>query len=165
MKSLAFRRYATCSCVAAAMLAGCGGRASNGVVPTTGAPDHLPNHKSLYYTGGEQTFDVPNGVKQVEVDARGAKGAGSSEVYGGRVRAVIPVTPGETLVIYVAGDASGSTGGFNGGANGGDGGWYCYYRCSGYGGAPMSVPFATYRDRSQRQTVEERTGPLTPHVQ
>ena len=35
--------------------------------------------------------------------------------------AVIPVTPGEKLLVYVGSDASGATGGFNGGANGGAG--------------------------------------------
>ncbi|MGB8150841.1 MAG: hypothetical protein WCE97_06560 [Candidatus Cybelea sp.] len=139
MRISGFGRYALTSCVAVAMLAGCGGAgAGSGVVPINVAPDHLPNHKSFYYTGGEQTFEVPTGVKQIEIDARGAKGTGSTEVYGGRVRAVIPVVPGETLVVYVGGDASGGSGGFNGGANGGDGGWYCYYRCSGYGGGGSS---------------------------
>lgn len=64
-------------------------------------------------------------MRHISVVARGAKGAGSPIVDGGRVHAIIPVTPGEKLVIYVGGDGSGTTGGFNGGANGGIGGYYC----------------------------------------
>lgn len=74
---------------------------------------------------------MPVHVTQIKVIARGAHGVGSPVSDGGRVHAVIPVTPGEKLVIYVGGDASGSTGGFNGGANGGQG-YYC--SCPGYGG-------------------------------
>jgi hypothetical protein len=90
-------RYALGVCAAVAMLAGCGGHASNGVVPVDGVPNSLANHKSFYYTGGAQDFTVPAGVTQLKVVARGAKGAGYFAGYGGRVRAVIPVTPGEKL--------------------------------------------------------------------
>ena len=122
MRTSGFNRGALSTLAAVAMLAGCGGRAGNGVVPISGAPDHLPNHRTFNYTGGKQTFDVPAGARQIEVDMRGAKGAGSTEVYGGRVRAVIPVTSGEKLVVYVGGDATGAAGGFNGGGNGARGG-------------------------------------------
>jgi len=135
MNTLCFRRYAF-SCVAVAMLAGCGGRAGNGVVPTSGAPDSLPNHKSFYYTGAAQDFTVPAGVRHVTVVARGAKGdgLGNRKANGGRVHATIPVTPGEKLVIYVGGDASETTGGFNGGAGTGKG----YGVDNGYGGGGAS---------------------------
>ncbi len=123
-------------CVAVAMLAGCGGsQPPIGVVPTSGAPDHLPNHKSFDYTGAAQYFTVPAGLRQIKVDARGAKGAGSRIVYGGRVRAVIPVTSGEKLIVYVGGDASGATAGFNGGGSGAPGG---YITAHGYGGGGAS---------------------------
>jgi len=112
------------------MLAGCGGQAGGGVVPTSATLSAFPYHKSFYYTGAVQSFKVPAGVRQLNVIARGAHGARASgdrkpAAFGGRVHAVIPVTPGETLAVYVGGDASGATGGFNGGANGG---------ASGYGG-------------------------------
>jgi hypothetical protein len=51
-------------------------------------------------------FTVPPSVIHITVIARGAHGAGSPVTDGGRVHAVIPVTPGEKLVIYVGGDAS-----------------------------------------------------------
>jgi len=132
-------RYALGASAAFAMLAGCDGRASNGVVPLRAAPSSIPNHKSFYYTGGPQDFTVPRGVSYITVVARGAHGAGSPVADGGRVHAVIPVTPGEQLVVYVGGDASGSTSGFNGGAIGGaDYGCYSGHNCTAYGGGGAS---------------------------
>lgn len=130
MRSLDLDRFVLNACVAAAMLAGCGGHAGDGVVPTNGVPDSLHYHKTFNYTGGEQTFDVPTGVTHIKVIARGGKGAGSHGGYGARVHAIIPVAPGEKLVVFVGGDASGATGGFNGGANGG----VTKGSCDGYGG-------------------------------
>jgi hypothetical protein len=110
-------RYALGVCAAAAMLAGCGGQGSNAVVPS-GVPDSsLPHHRTFNYTGAAQDFTVPAGVTHISVVARGAHGGGSPKANGGRVHAVIPVTPGEKLVVYVGGDASGATGGFNGGGS------------------------------------------------
>jgi hypothetical protein len=116
MSSRELSRFALCACVATAVLVGCGGRASNGVVPISGAPDSLPNHRPFYYTGRAQYFTVPAGVTQISVVARCAKGAGKPIADGGRVHAVIPVTPRERLAVLVGGDASGTTGGFNGGS-------------------------------------------------
>jgi hypothetical protein len=123
MNNLDFGRCALGICAAAAMLAGCGGHAGSGVVPINVAPDSLPYHQTFHYAGKKQSFKVPAGVTQLKVVARGAEGAiGSRDTgpiaYGGRVHAVIPVTPGETLVVYVGGDASGSIGGYNGGGAG-----------------------------------------------
>ena len=135
MIDLRSSRYALGVCVAAAVLVGCGGGAGTGAVPTGGAPDHLPNHKTFNYTGAAQDFTVPAGVRNLDIVARGAHGAGSAtQAYGGRVHAIIPVTPGERLVVYVGGDASGMNGGFNGGANGGA----AIYDADGYGGGGAS---------------------------
>src|SRR5580658_8964952 len=112
-------RCALTSCVAVAMLASCGERATDGVMPNDVAPNSFPYHKSFYYTGAAQDFKVPAGVRHLLVIALGAHGAGSPEAYGGRVHAIIPVTPGEELVVYVGGNGSGTTGGFNGGGSGG----------------------------------------------
>ena len=98
MIDLRFGRYALCAGIAAAMLAGCGGRAGSGAVPANDAPNTLPGQQTFNYTGGAQNFKVPKGVKQIKVVARGGKGAGSPAVYPGRVTAVIPVKPGEELV-------------------------------------------------------------------
>jgi hypothetical protein len=83
--------------------------------------------KTFNYTGAEQSFKVPPGVTQVTIIARGAGGAGyvaspPSGDYpgrGGRVEAVVPVRPGETLHIFVGGKGHFEHGGFNGGGNGG----------------------------------------------
>ena len=88
---------------AVAMLFACGGsQPSIGLVPSTGVPDHLPNHKPFYFTGRAQDFRVPEGVTNISVVARGAKGAGNRVAFGGRVTAVIRVTPGEKLVFTSA---------------------------------------------------------------
>jgi PKD repeat protein len=95
------------------------------------------------FTGGVQTWTVPQGVTSISVDIRGARGgqgyntiSGYSEGgMGGRVQAVIPVTPGEVLNIYVGGQGTNGTSGtgtFAGGYNGGGSG---YYRAGGGGGA------------------------------
>lgn len=70
---------------------------------------------SYSYTGGTQTYVVPSGVTSVSVDVVGAKGENGNEAggNGGRVQATLTVTPGETLNIYVGGQAS-----WNGGGNG-----------------------------------------------
>src|ERR1700678_3065506 len=94
------RRYALGATVMVAVLAACGGKASNGVVPDS-VPDSFPYHKTFKYTGAAQDFKVPAGVRRIAIVALGAHGAGSTKAYGGRVHAVIPVTPGEELTVYV----------------------------------------------------------------
>lgn len=136
-ESEGMKRLTICAGFATALLAGCGGSqvAPTGGIPTGSAATSFPYHKTFNYTGRAQDFKVPAGVMQFKVIALGAHGAGSPEAYGGRVHAVIPVTPGETLVVYVGGNASGATGGFNGGANGGKAYYSC---CPGQGGGGAS---------------------------
>jgi hypothetical protein len=126
MRISGFGPYALSCCVVAAMLAGCGGRAADGVMPVNSGAgaytrEKFPYHKSFFYTGRAQDFKVPASVRKIRVIALGAHGAGIPEVRGGRVSAIIPVTPGEVLALFVGGNASRSTGGFNGGADGGKG--------------------------------------------
>jgi hypothetical protein len=139
MRVSGFGRYALSVCVAAAFLAGCGGQASNGAMPS-GVPDSsLPHHKTFNYTGAAQDFTVPAGVTHISVVARGGAGAGTSAGpggNGGRVHAIIPVTPGEKVFVLVAGPASDASGGFNGGATGGKG--VDCRSCTGYGGGGAS---------------------------
>jgi hypothetical protein len=127
MKSLGLSRRAL-SCAALALLAACGASqppiGARGEVNANG--DSLPYHKTLHYTGKEQSFVVPAGVTSITVVARGAAGAGIGEYgnlsgFGGRVYAVIPVTPLERLHVYVGGAGVNygprGYGGFNGGGN------------------------------------------------
>lgn len=85
------------------------------------------------HTGAEQEFVVPEGVASVTIEARGARGgdgygSGSNYGRGGYVEATLPVTPGETLYVYVGGPGAGgfqldtSAGGFNGGGDSSSGG-------------------------------------------
>jgi hypothetical protein len=121
------------------MLSGCGGSAgSSSAMPAlNGAGKRLPHHKTFNYAGKKQMFTVPPGVKKLKVIAVGAQGNGDMHGFGGRVYALIPVTPGEKLAIFVGGEGaySNSSGGFNGGALGGA---YPYCNCYGYGGGGAS---------------------------
>jgi hypothetical protein len=89
------------------------------------------------YTGGEQTFTVPEDINSLEVLAVGASGgaiaptdpSGEGERLGGEgavVRGDIGVVPGETLYVEVGGPggegAAYNPGGFNGGGEGAGGG-------------------------------------------
>jgi Glycine rich protein len=146
-------RYALSLCAATASLAGCGG--SQSPMTALGArsdrSDALPYHKTFHYTGSEQSFKVPEGVTSITVVALGAAGDGGSgstsghqfENYGrgGRVDAVVPVSSGETLYVFVGGRGEGSYEGGNGFNGGGQGGEYpnCKHSlCYGFGGGGAS---------------------------
>ncbi|HEY2474010.1 MAG TPA: hypothetical protein VGI19_04330 [Candidatus Cybelea sp.] len=144
--------------LAAALLAGCGGSQSIGA-PGAISQKYAINgtkaahHKTFNYTGAEQSFKVPAGVTRIDVDARGAAGAGNYNSghhggQGGRVRATISVQPGQTLDVFVGGEASysGETGGFNGGGNGG-GTTGCAGGAGGGGGSDVREGGDTLPDR------------------
>ncbi|HYU60829.1 MAG TPA: glycine-rich protein [Solirubrobacterales bacterium] len=79
------------------------------------------------FTGAEQTFVVPAGVSEIEVEAAGADGApGNAGVPGGDgalVTGTLSVTPGQTLYVEVGGvgqcNGSGAGGSADAGAGGG----------------------------------------------
>jgi predicted MFS family arabinose efflux permease len=77
------------------------------------------------YTGAEQAFTVPTGVRLLHVNAVGAPGASSDDATGGRggtVNTALPATPGKSLYVEVGGaGSSGGAGGWNGGGAGGNG--------------------------------------------
>jgi hypothetical protein len=87
-----------------------------GVQPVTDAQS-LTHHRDFHYDGKRQWFKVPSGVNWIDVIVRGAAGGGTLGGRGGRVHAIIPVTPGERLAVYVGGQGENRNGGFNGGAN------------------------------------------------
>jgi len=80
---------------------------------------------TFVYTGGEQTFVVPEGVYSIHVTAQGGHGGGGTPIpiraQGELIFADVPVTPGEALYIEVGNNGSGfcCTASFNGGAAGG----------------------------------------------
>jgi hypothetical protein len=141
MKSSSLSRYALSGGVAVALLAGCGALPlssskgqDNMQLPVTarGAAPGLRNtvsgSQTFNYSGNKQLFVVPAGVTKITVVARGASGnelgtACTGTARGARVYAVLPVTPGQTLEVYVGGEPSGhSKGGFNGGGRSGEAG-------------------------------------------
>lgn len=151
MTTFSLSRHAVLVCSALATLVGCGGSPVAGIaLPTNDIANVLPYHHTFEYTGGEQSFHVPAGVKSITVVALGAAGDGASTSYsgphdyfgrGGRVYAVIPVKPGETLYVFVGGRGAGSYSGGNGFNGGGRGGLYPACRqgnCYGYGGGGAS---------------------------
>jgi Glycine rich protein len=134
MRAFAFSRCAFGISVAAASLCACSG-SSMPVYATGNATAHnatsdiapLKNRQAFDYTGKKQMFIVPAGVNKLTVVARGGEGAGFSVYpsgnppgFPGRVYALIPVHPGDTLYVFVGG--AGAHGGFNGGGAGGTAG-------------------------------------------
>ncbi|MGH2676985.1 MAG: hypothetical protein ACRDHB_01320, partial [Actinomycetota bacterium] len=63
------------------------------------------------FTGSAQTFVVPAGVHQIQVEACGAEGGDGSETggqgaLGGCTMATITTTPGESLLVNVGGQGA-----------------------------------------------------------
>lgn len=113
----------------------------------TGATDIISKTVTVPYSGAMQSWTVPAGVTSITVDAQGGAGGLNSdelaysdrEGYGARVQAVLAVTPGQVLNIFVGGkgsdgtSVSGGAGGYNGGGNGNWG--FTPYAGGGGGGA------------------------------
>jgi hypothetical protein len=132
-------RYALGIAAAAAMLAGCTGKVGGITLPPGVTPDDIPGHHTFDYTGGEQKFTVPARVTHIKITAHGGDGGGESGGYGGRLIAVVPVTPGEKLFVFVGGAGSQDKAGFKGGGHGSsDGGNPACDRCRGIGGGGAS---------------------------
>lgn len=73
------------------------------------------------YTGGEQTYTVPPGVRSVSISAVGAPGGGprtgAAPGRGALVSGIVSVTPGQTVYVEVGGIGGDPAGGFNGGGS------------------------------------------------
>lgn len=83
------------------------------------APPHI-----LRCTYLEQNFLVPVSVMAITVTLYGGSGGGADNMSGrgGMISSVIPVTPGEVLMVMVGSAGQVRWGGYNGGGNGGSGG-------------------------------------------
>lgn len=84
--------------------------AGNLLTPVSGFTQSFTNVATFTYTGANQTWTVPPGIKKLRARCWGAAGGGGnqgSQVYngiggaGGYSYAEIPVTPGDTLLIIV----------------------------------------------------------------
>ena len=90
--------------------------------------------QTFSYTGGPQTFTVPDGVTSIDVVAYGAQGGAGAKGApgkGGQITTDLAVTPGQTLHILVGGQGgayANSAAGWNGGGTGANG------ACGPYGG-------------------------------
>lgn len=105
-----------------AILAGCGGsQLRTATLPANEVPAIFTHHQTFRYIGKPQFFKVPAGVTRIRVIALGANGGGNEISQGGRVSAIITVTPSEKLIVRVGGNGTSLAGGFNGGASGGKG--------------------------------------------
>ncbi len=104
------------------------------------------------YTGGMQTFVVPPGVTEIQVEVWGAEGAAAADRLpnepgglGGYASGTLSVSPGQVLNIFVGGQGdSNGAGGFNGGGPGGNGsaGSGCSGGPAGGGGGATDVRLA-----------------------
>jgi hypothetical protein len=84
---------------------------------------------SFNFTGGIQTFTVPECIDTIFIQCWGGQGgsgatggngtSGGTGGLGGYAEGFLAVTPGQILNIFVGGQGATPTGGFNGGANGG----------------------------------------------
>ena len=74
------------------------------------------------YTGSQQTWVVPSGVSNIQIECYGAQGGSGYSTtggYGGYSKGNLSVTSGQTLYIYVGGAGATTAGGYNGGGAGG----------------------------------------------
>ena len=79
----------------------------------------IPGSHTFNYTGGQQSFQVPNGCESITVDAYGGKGGCGEGGDGGRAKGIVPVTSGETVYVFVGGqgqcNSAVKSGAYNGG--------------------------------------------------
>lgn len=104
-----------------------------------------PGTYAFEYTGAQQTWTVPHGVKSLEIEVWGAQG-GSGHLatggYGGYAKGTLIVTSGQELYINVGGQGISSSyneqlaGGYNGGGYA-SGRYDNYYGASGGGSSDV----------------------------
>ena len=84
-------------------------------------PTRRPRQQVFTCTHTYVNYTVPLGYSFLLVQLYGAMGTpydGNLGGYGGYIQAIIAVTPGATLQVWVGGAANGGTAGFNGGGSG-----------------------------------------------
>jgi hypothetical protein len=108
----------------------CGTSCLSAYTSTITVDGKVGNSQTFEFNDGTHTYKVPPDVTKIQVDAQGGAGGYANNVaggFGGRLQATVPVTPGETLFIYVGGGGGDhypfeykapSSGGRNGGGAG-----------------------------------------------
>lgn len=99
----------------------------------TNAPSaSIQSPYTLTFTGSGQNFTVPASVTSLTVTLYGGSSSRADSGYGrgAMISSIIPVTPGEMLLVTVGSSGIGGQGGYNGGGRGG-----ALYNIGGGGGA------------------------------
>jgi len=116
-----------------AIISACGALGSPGALPSTNGDSPQTSSRTFHFTHAVQRFKVPSGATQLTITAYGAMGGGYSNQsdgnpggLGAKVKATIPVTPGQVLIVDVGGRGISNKhgaggGGYNGGGVAGDG--------------------------------------------
>ena len=105
-------------------------------VPASAAPV-----SKRFTEAGSYTWTVPPGIESVRLTVAGAQGGGALGGRGAIATGVLPVRPGQQLLLTVGGRGTSVTGGFGGG---GPGGWgrlnspSLFVALGGYGGGGAS---------------------------
>jgi hypothetical protein len=115
-----------------AVISACGALGSPGALPGANSAPQTSS-RTFHFTHEPQRFKVPSGVTELTVTAYGARGGGYLKELNGnpgglgaKVKATIPVTPGQVLIVNVGGRGiqnkhGAGGGGYNGGgASAGD---------------------------------------------
>ena len=121
-------------------------RVTSTTLPFTALTNVGPGSVSFGYTGGPQSWTVPENVTNVKFDLQGAMGGHDNlsgvgnPGLGGRIQGTLSVTPLLNLAIYVGGaggdgDITGATGGYNGGGNA----QYYFFGSGGAGGGATDI--------------------------
>jgi len=133
------------------------------IVPSTSAETVV----NFNYTGNVQTWEVPSGVTEIEIEAWGAQG-GSGSYYGtwgyggkgGYAYGKLSVSAGQELKIYVGGEGENTgSGGFNGGGDGD-----ADFCSSGGGASDVRTGSYTLNDRVIVVVAEEEQATVHTHM-
>src|SRR5262249_44724386 len=90
----------------------CGNSAASALIVTNTLVTH--GTETFYYSGNPQIFIVPGCANAITIAAYGAQGGGvyNNGAQGGSAVGTLPVTPGDTLYVFVGGQN-----GYNGGGS------------------------------------------------
>jgi hypothetical protein len=119
---------------------------TNVVIPFTGLTNVGPDTMTFSYTGGVQSWNVPENVTSIKFDLTGAGGGNDNfsgapnPGKGGRITGTLSVAPLTPLNVFIGGKGSdGSPSGAAGGYNGGGDAFNYSFGCGGAGGGATDI--------------------------